>query len=249
MKRSAALFPNALALGAITHAPWVSAQAQDSREEGPFEIEKCRTIDKPGSYKLVNNLTFSALSGACLQVTANLVTIDLDGFTITEVSPNTGTGSNNATAIAAAQLFGITVRNGSILDFNIGVDLDGDGSIVEGLRVFGGSVSVDFGIIATGVVRGNTIGAIFGFGVMGTGIAATGIVTGNYVTNSKITGIEIGQGSTVIGNTVTNTNRNPGVGLLVSCPSNVTNNTAVDNAGGNLVLDGTGCNNTNNVAP
>jgi hypothetical protein len=48
----------------------------------------------------------------------------------------------------------------------------------------------------------------------------------------------VGQGSTVIG-----------VGLVVGCPSNVTDNTAVNNPGGNLVLNGTGCNNTNNVAP
>ena len=61
--------------------------------------------------------------------------------------------------------------------------------------------------------------------------------------------MQVGQGSTVIGNTVTDTNDLPGIGLLVSCPSNVTNNTAVNNPGGNLVLNGNGCNNTNNVAP
>ena len=82
MKSSAALFPIALALGALTLAPWASAQAQDSRQEGPFEIEKCQTISNPGSYKLVNNLTFEGTTGTPLQVTANFVTIDLAGFTI-----------------------------------------------------------------------------------------------------------------------------------------------------------------------
>jgi hypothetical protein len=38
MKRSAALFPIALALGAITRAPWASTQAQDSQEEGPIPV-------------------------------------------------------------------------------------------------------------------------------------------------------------------------------------------------------------------
>jgi hypothetical protein len=61
--------------------------------------------------------------------------------------------------------------------------------------------------------------------------------------------MDIGQGSTVIGNTVTKTGVAPGTGLFVSCPSNVTNNTAVNNLGANLVLNGSGCNNTNNVAP
>ena len=59
----------------------------------------------------------------------------------------------------------------------------------------------------------------------------------------------IGTGSTVIGNTVTNTQAFNHVGLFVDCPSNVTNNTAVNNNGGNLTLNGNGCNNTNNVAP
>ena len=37
-------------------------------------------------------------------------------------------------------------------------------------------------------------------------------------------------------------------GISVQCPSNVTDNTAVNN-GTNLFLQGDGCNNTNNVAP
>ena len=56
--------------------------------------------------------------------------------------------------------------------------------------------------------------------------------------------MQIGQGSTVIGNTA---DASIQVGFSVSCPSNVTNNTAV-NAPTNLVLNGTGCNDTNNVA-
>jgi hypothetical protein len=35
------------------------AQAQDARQEGPIEIDKCQTISQPGSYKLVKNLTFN----------------------------------------------------------------------------------------------------------------------------------------------------------------------------------------------
>ena len=77
MGRRAAFFPIALALGVIILAPRAGGQAQDARE-GPTEIEKCRTIDKPGSYKLVNNLTFTGTTGVCLQITADFVTIDLD---------------------------------------------------------------------------------------------------------------------------------------------------------------------------
>ena len=140
------------------------------------------------------------------------------------------------------------MRNGSISGFGLGVNLGGDGSIVEGLRVFGGPGTSSLGIAATGVVKGNTVVGISGFPSQGTGISATGIVTGNYATGSRGAGIEIGQGSTVIGNTATGNRGGPGIGIFVNCPSNVTDNTAVNN-NSNLELIGTGCNNTNNVAP
>jgi hypothetical protein len=248
MRRPAARFPIALALGAVTVAPWPNAQAQDARE-GLIEIEKCQTISQPGSYKLVNNLTFTGTTGVCLQITADFVTIDLVGFTIT--GPGLAVlGAPNTTAIASGHdRTGITVRNGSISGFGIGVNLEGDGSIVEGLRVFGAPGTSRLGIAATGIVKNNTVVAIVtgGGGGGATGISATGIVTGNYVTGTRATGISIGQGSTVIGNTVTDTFS--GDGILVACPSNVTDNTAVNNPAGNIVLNGNGCNNTNNVAP
>jgi hypothetical protein len=141
------------------------------------------------------------------------------------------------------------VRNGSISGFNAGVNLGGDGSVVEGLRVFGsgGGCPCSLGIGATGIVRGNAVAGIVSEPGGAIGISATGIVTGNYVTETRTTGMSIGQGSTVIGNTVTATFL--GTGIFVSCPSNVTDNTAINNAAKNLVLNGTGCNNTNNVAP
>ena len=47
------------------------------------------------------------------------------------------------------------MRNGSISSFFEGIDLRGDGSIVEGLRV-GGPCPCGIGISAKGIVRGNT---------------------------------------------------------------------------------------------
>jgi hypothetical protein len=54
-------FQIALALGAMMLVPVAGARTQDA-QEGPIEIEKCRTIDKPGSYTLVNNLTFTSFT-------------------------------------------------------------------------------------------------------------------------------------------------------------------------------------------
>jgi len=225
MRRPSALFPISLALGAMMLAPGAGARE-------PTKIKACQTIDRPGSYELANNL--SAATGDCLVITADFVTIDLAGFSISSRA------LFNGTAILATSSQGIAVRNGSISGFEVGVDLrTAAGSIVEGLRV--SCCGPDFngiGIFAHGVVTGNTVSSGFG------GIAATGTVTGNYATGRKV-GISVGKGSTVIGNTVTDSIR---FGLMVECPSDVINNRSTGNAF-NLLLNGKGCNNTNNVAP
>jgi hypothetical protein len=217
------------------------AQAQDARE-GPIEIDKCQTISQPGSYKLVNNLTATGSAGSvCLSITANSVMIDLAGFMIAS-----GESVFLWAAIEAGNnTSGITVRNGSILGpFVAGVRLDGDGSTVEGLRVSG---AMSVGIVATGIVRGNTaVGLSVPSGrAGGIGIDATGVITGNYVSGNEGVGIIAGQGSTVIGNTATKSSVD--FGMEVLCPSNVTDNTITGNQVGNLSLQGKGCNNTNNV--
>ena len=237
-KTVAVLFP--IALEAI-----LFASAAGARE--PTPIKTCQTISQPGSYELANNLTSNGNN--CLVITADFVTIDLAGFSITDTRPEV---PNPTTAIAAGDnTRGIAVRNGSISSFGSGVDLAGDGSLVEGLRVIcgiGGS-----GIGAKGIVKSNTVEGCGGpsFDRGGPGIFATGIVTGNFVTGS-VGGMSIGRGSTVTGNTVTDTLFT--AGISVGCPSNVSDNTVVNinifQGMKNLIrLDGEGCNNTNNVAP
>jgi len=244
MRGPAALFPVAFALGAVILAPVPHAQAQDE-QEGPIAIDKCLTdtapISKPGSYKLVNNLTLNGV-GSCLSITADFVTIDLAGFTISGPQLHSLVVGTGIRAFDDNSV-GIAVRNGSIRGFAIGVNLQGSGSLVEGLRVFLGSGSA---IIANGIVRGNTVlGSGVGHSVLRVGISATGTITGNYATSNPGTAIQAGRGSTVIGNTAPG----PGaVGISVDCPSNVTDNTAVGSST-NLMLNGQGCTNTNNVAP
>jgi parallel beta-helix repeat protein len=185
-------------------------------------------------------------------ITADFVTIDLGGFSMT--------GGIAAGAGVLAQGKGIVVRNGSISGYETAVSL-GDGSIVEGLRVSGLGVRGN-GIFAKGIVKGNTV-----TDVRFIAIEATGTVTGNYVSNpgaigiaagpgTTVTGnnvsgndgaiaIEVGTGSTVIGNTATG---GAPTGIAVTCPSNVIDNTSTGHSQ-NLVLNGEGCNDSNNVAP
>jgi hypothetical protein len=252
MKTPARVFTIAVVLWVIIFAPVTGAKAQDAREEGPIEIDKCQTIDKPGSYKLVKNLTFTGSSGACLMITASGVTLDLAGFTIS--GPTNAPFFRESTAIlGSGDLRGIAVQNGSVSGFQIGVNLgSATGSLVEKLRVFNiipitSQTTEPTGIIASGIVRSNAVfGPLTTFPVA-TGISATGTLTGNYVTGNA-TGMLIGRGSTVIGNTATD---NRLFGFFVSCPSNVTDNTALNNPDGNLVLETArgSCNTTNNVAP
>jgi hypothetical protein len=244
MTKPAVFRPILLALGAMILVPAGGAQAQNAREEeGPMEIEKCQTISQPGSYRLVKNLTFSGpVGGSCLSITIGNVTIDLAGFTI---SGPFGFGPSPGSAGIAAgdNNNGIAVRNGSISGFNAGVDLRGNGSIVEGLRILN---SFSVGIAAVGIVKGNTVLAD-GVDGVGTGISATGIITGNYV-SARAVDFGIGPGSTVISNIAVANPGAPPFGIIVECPSNVTDNTSVNHAV-NLLLEGDGCNNTNNVAP
>jgi hypothetical protein len=175
MKRPAAVSGIVLALGVIILAPRVGAQSQDSREEGPTEIEKCQTIDKPGSYKLVRNITLTADSATCLPITASDVTIDLAGFTISGPR-GLATAAIVATPPQGQVLQGIAVRNGSISGFGTGVDLQG-GSIVEGLRV-SGPCPCALGIGAAGIVKGNTVVEIQappGGGIPGSGLPPLGL--------------------------------------------------------------------------
>jgi hypothetical protein len=151
--------------------------------------------------------------------------------------------------LASGDLRGIAVQNGSLSGFQTGVNLSSaTGSLVEKLRVFDITRTLQpTGIIASGIVRNNSVLGPLGPNPVGTGISATGTLTGNYVTGTG-TGMLIGRGSTVIDNTATD---NQAFGFFVTCPSNVTGNTSLNNPDGNLVMETSrgSCNITNNVAP
>jgi parallel beta-helix repeat protein len=249
MRQPAALFPIVLALGAMMLAPGAGAQ--------PTAITACQTISQPGPYVVANDIE-SFEANACLTITTDRVTIDLAGFSVG------GRNSGIRAIISSGFLQGITVRNGSVFSrFGSALDLEeADGSIVEGVHALLVSLVPGAGILAHGIVRGNTFvgpphGAgvgISAFGVVtdnyvsglseGTGIVASGTVRGNTAMNNAI-GIVVSAGSTAIGNTATG---NRDAGIKADCPSNLTDNTAVNN-GTNLVLNGEGCHNEDNVAP
>jgi hypothetical protein len=91
-------------------------------------ISECGSIRDSGSYELVNHLR---TSGDCLVVAADVtanITIDLNGFTIR--GDGTGVGIRIETPLE-----GLTVRNGRIRNFNIGLTLLGNAPVLDDLRL------------------------------------------------------------------------------------------------------------------
>lgn len=170
--------------------------------------------------------------------------------------------------VASVPVGGITIRNGGVRGFAVGISLGGTGNIVEDGHVddntdtgmFLGANSLVDHVVAQGNAKH---GIVMGTAAtirnstlrtngnnpdsVGLSVGSGSTVTGNTIWASIGTGLFASLGSTVIGNTVFDSN--PGVGMTVLCPSNTQNNTTVGNTGGNLFLNGVGCNNLNNIAP
>ena len=81
------------------------------------EINKCQTVDVSGSYVLAQNIEPNTRAGGdCLTINVDFVTIDLAGYSI--IGHNSGTGVE-----INALRRGITIRGGTIQNFQIGIDL------------------------------------------------------------------------------------------------------------------------------
>jgi hypothetical protein len=180
----------------------------------PRAINSCQTITEPGSYQLSRNLR---VEGDCLIVAADNVTIDLDGFTI----EGDGTGQGIGDADIPRQ--NITVRNGTVRNFRIGVSLAKPGgehsvrSVIERIRAventFFGIRSGRYSVVRDCIASDNGTSGIFVSG---------GLIVGNVA------------------------NRNSSTGILALCPSNLVGNIASENGAFNIFTSGEGCTTSNN---
>jgi len=180
----------------------------------PRAINSCQTISEPGSYLLSRNIR---AVGDCLIVAVDNVTIDLDGFTI----EGDGTGQGIGDGDVARQ--NISVRNGTVRNFRIGVSLAKPGgehsvrSVIERIRAvqntFFGIRSGMHSVVRDCVASDNGTSGIFVSG---------GLIVGN---------IAIGNSST---------------GILALCPSNLVGNIAAENGAFNIFTSGEGCTTSNN---
>jgi hypothetical protein len=191
------------------------------------------TISRPGSYRLSSNLDVPA-GAAGIVLFASGVTIDLNGFQIK--------GSGAGTGISALQARqGIAVRNGSVTNFERGIDIKGLGNDVRDVTAFGNTaVAIELGSGAT--ASGNRVFSN-GIGIM---VMNGAVVTGNtFLFNSSV-GLHAAAGAVIRGNSFS---LNQGGGLEVGCPSALVANTFFNNFDeGDLVETSPGCTKADNGA-
>jgi hypothetical protein len=223
------------------------------------------TISASGSYYLAKNLN---ATGTAITVTADNVTIDLCGFTLTGPSSGVNYG------IYMNGRSNVEIRNGTICNFYGGIQeesaLNGIGHRVIGIRAIANS---RYGIQLYGnghevkncIARNNgggaTVDPVYGIYV-DTGCTVTGntVYNNGYSATVSVYGIFAGQGSTVSAN---NASRNGASssswvwGILVGSGSSVIGNTVtltgngasgtvcgIGLDGNSLVDQNVACNNT-----
>ena len=200
------------------------------------------SITQPGSYRLSGNLTVPNADTDAIVISANQVTIDLNGFSIigpvvcsgTPVTSCAPGGSGNGIRISG-NLTSIAVHNGGVRGMgNVGVLLtNGNAHLVEKVRAENNGSA---GIAVLGNATHNTVlhnggsGIIVGFGaashnaVFGNGLAGisagTALVFNNTVTRNGFGGLRL---NTITGyrSNVMNDNNGPEVDLGVALGPNL----------------------------
>jgi hypothetical protein len=221
------------------------------------------TISAPGSFKLSGNLTVPDANTTAIEITSDNVTLDLNGFSILgpvvcsgfPVTSCTPTGSGSG--VKAGLATNVTVLNGVIRGMGaVGVELDEGGVRVEGIRATSNGLAGisassaivtsceatqngGVGIFNSAVVMGNSVRGNASHGVQ----IFSGVATNNFAFKNGGNGIDATFAS-VTGNQV----RDSGMaGIRAGCPSSVVGNTAVGNAGGDIITAGSGCTRANNA--
>lgn len=194
-------------------------------------------VNSSGSYRLSGNLTVSSTTADAIHISANNVTVDLNGFSI--VGP--GAGSSGGTGIGTSQsATSVTVRNGMVTGFLFGLLLNAD-SIVENVTANSNGAAISVG--DRSIVRNS----ITNSGVLG-GIVCNGsgcLIQSNVSENNSLDGIDcLGSGCLILNNTIEN---NGLQGMFANDSTTSYGSNVMNGNGGLNVLGGTslGTGNTN----
>jgi len=190
------------------------------------------TLSVPGSYRLTGNLTVPDANTTAIQIAADNVTLDLNGFSI--LGPVVCSFNFLSTPQVSCNLTGS------------GVGVDAFNFPHDNLTVVNGTIR---GMGSLGISNGGAFGYFekvhaISNGTVGLSVGDEAIVTGNTASLNRISGILAFATSTVSGNTAT---RNGSFGIRTGCPSSVVGNTAYL-SGNNLSFIGSNCVSANNAA-
>jgi hypothetical protein len=225
------------------------------------------TISESGSYGLSGNLTVPDASSTAIQITADNITLDLSGFTISGpnvCTPNPVRCSLSASGIGVMAVAptgvvspaNVRVMNGIVKGMGAhGIRPIGEGTLIQnviavsnggpGLVVGEGSVTDSVaklnqsGSAIVGVIVRGCTAANNAFGIS---VRPGGIASGIVAVSNGATGISLNN-ATATGNTAFN---NGSFGIDATCPGVLENNTASGNAGENIRINGA-CTMANNT--
>ena len=185
------------------------------------------TISVPGSYRLTSNLTVPDVNTTAILVSANDVTIDLNGFAI--IGPNLCAGNPASCSSSGA-----------------GVGIDAFGT--ENIKVFNGTVR-GMGSHGVALFENSSVERVAAMGNGGTGISIASIgsvtqsrgdsnggsgifaesVSSSEAARNHLDGIVVTNGGSAVGNTTSNNGQR---GIFAICPSLVLSNSAAFNSTG-----------------
>jgi hypothetical protein len=116
-------------------------------------------ITQPGSYKLSGNLVASADGLDAIDISANNVSVDLNGFTISSTAQNPGTG-------IVSQNSGIRVSNGSIQGFSGGLVLGGSLEIIDHVTISNAvrGIFMFSGVVSHSIIQNTSFALSVGLG-------------------------------------------------------------------------------------
>ena len=196
------------------------------------------TISEPGSYRLNSNLVITDASLTVIDITANDVTLDLNGFSI--IGPNSCTGTPVQCTIPGGGIgikaaFATTVSPANVRVMNGTVR--GMGS--HGIRMMGDNTTVE----KVQSVSNGGPGIVVGQGAIidsyasqnGSGAAVVGLIVRGTVSTKNVFGIFIRPGGVGTGNSALS---NAATGFSAQCPAVVVGNTSTGN-GQNYDINGT----------
>lgn len=213
------------------------------------------TISQPGSYRLASNLVVPDTLTTAVQITADDVTLDLNGFSIIGPAECNATTCNTSGGgvgvhsgdfqIGTVHARRVRVFNGHVRGMGFhGIRLMGPGSSAERITAHGngGPGFVVTGTVTNCVSTQNATGMIVSsvrdsvvsenrqVGIF-TFSGENGVVTGNMVHANRQTGILANSNTVVSGNVA---NNNGEYGISAACPSAVIGNTTAGNAFGGI---------------